>query len=383
MSVRKRTWITSKGEQKEAWIVDYADQTGERHLKTFERKKEADAYAATVRVDIKSGIHTSSKTTVVTAGGRWIDGCKANGLEASTVESYQQHLDNHIVPYLGAVKLAQLTVPVVRNFMDKLRADGRSPAMVKRVVGDLGSLIADAQERGEVAQNVVRSLSKRKGRESERRQKGKLKAGEDFPTPAEIRAIVEHLQGRWRPLLLTAIFAGLRASELRGLRWQDIDLKRAELHVRQRADKFRVIGKPKSWAGERTIPMPPILVSALREWKLACPKGHATLVFPTGAGTVEYHSNITRRGLEPVQEAAGVVTKSGEAKYPGLHALRHFYASWCINRKEDGGLGLPLKVVQDRMGHSSIQMTADVYGHLFPSGDNGAELAAAEKALLG
>jgi integrase len=141
--------------------------------------------------------------------------------------------------------------------------------MVKRVVGDLGSLLADAQERGEVAQNVVRSLSKRrKRREAERRQKGKLKVGVDIPTPAEIKAIVSHLQGRWRLLLLTAIFAGLRASEIRGLRWQDVDLKRGELHVRQRADKFKTIGKPKSVAGERSVPMPPILVNALREWKL-------------------------------------------------------------------------------------------------------------------
>jgi len=389
MSVRKRTWTTRNGEAKEAWVVDYADQRGARHLKTFERKKEADAYAATVRVDIRAGVHTSSKVTVAHAGKHWIDSCKAHGLEESTLESYQQHLDDHIAPYLGAVKLSQLTVPLVRDFMDKLRANGRSSAMVKRVVGDLGSILADAQERGEVAQNVVRSLSKRrKRREAERRQKGKLKVGVDIPTPAEIKAIVAHLQqdqwrGRWRPLFLTAIFAGLRASEIRGLRWQDIDLKRGELHVRQRADKFKTIGKPKSAAGERTVPMPPILVNALREWKLACPKSELGLVFPTGAGEVEYHSNIVTRGLAPVQVAAGVVTKGGAPKYTGLHALRHFYASWCINRKEDGGLGLPLKVVQHRLGHSSIQMTADVYGHLFPSGDDGAELAAAEKALLG
>ena len=64
-------------------------------------------------------------------------------------------------------------------------------------------------------------------------------------------------------------------------------------------------------------------------------------------------------------------------------ALRHFYASWCINRRVDGGLELPLKVVQARLGHASIQMTADTYGHLFPRGDDGAELAAAEKAFLG
>ena len=121
----------------------------------------------------------------------------------------------------------------------------------------------------------------------------------------------------------------------------------------------------------------------MREWKLFCPKGELGLIFPTGAGKVEYHSNIVTRGLAPVQVAASVVTKAGKAKYTGLHALRHFYASWCINRKEDDGLGLPFKVVQHRLGHSSIQMTADVYGHLFPSGDDGAELAEAQKALLG
>jgi hypothetical protein len=72
-----------------------------------------------------------------------------------------------------------------------------------------------------------------------------------------------------------------------------------------------------------------------------------------------------------------------QAKYPGLHSLRHFYASWCINRRVDGGLELPLKVVQARLGHASIQMTADTYGHLFPRGDDGGELAAAERAFLG
>lgn len=71
-----------------------------------------------------------------------------------------------------------------------------------------------------------------------------------------------------------------------------------------------------------------------------------------------------------------------QAKYTGMHALRHFYASWCINQKADGGLGLAPKAVQERLGHSSITMTMDVYGHLFPRGDDAEELAAAEQALL-
>ncbi len=70
-------------------------------------------------------------------------------------------------------------------------------------------------------------------------------------------------------------------------------------------------------------------------------------------------------------------------KYTGPHALRHFYASWCINRPADGGLGLPPKVVQERLGHSSIQMTLDVYSHLFPKGDASAMDNAASALLAG
>jgi integrase len=79
---------------------------------------------------------------------------------------------------------------------------------------------------------------------------------------------------------------------------------------------------------------------------------------------------------------AGLVTADGQPEYSSLHALRHFYVSWSIYRKVDGGLELPIKVVQGRLGHVSIKMTADVYGHLFPRGNDAAELAAAEKALL-
>ena len=387
MSVRKRSWETN-GERKEAWIVDYVDQHGDRHIKTFARKRDADAYHADVAVGVRAGIHTadSRSITIAEAGRRWIESGEAADLERTTLEQYRQHLELHIVPLIGSVKLTQLTAPMVRRFEDQLRAD-RSPAMVRKVMGSLGAIFADAQERGLVAQNVVRGLRSRrrrgKDRRADRRQKGKLKIGVDIPTPDEVRAIIAHLEGRWGPMLLTAIFTGLRASELRGLRWADVDLKRGELHVRQRADRFNVIGRPKSEAGDRTIPLLPMVVNALREWKLACPKGELDLAFPNGRGQVENTSNIVQRVLHPIQIAAGITDKRGRAKYTGLHALRHFYASWCINRKTDGGLELPLKVVQTRLGHASIQMTADRYGHLFPRGDDKAELAAAEKAFLG
>jgi integrase len=397
MSIRKRMWKTAKGEAKEAWVVDYVDQAGKRRLKTFARKKEADAFRSQAHVEVRAGVHTpdSASITVAKAGDLWIETCEGRELERSTINSYRQHLKFHILPFLGRLKLSQLAAPLIREFEDKLRngdpapgeTDGkkRSSAMVKKITSSLGALLTDAQERGHVARNVARDLRSRrkKGADSraEKRQKGKLKVGVDIPTRQETKAIVDHLQGRWRPIILTAIFTGLRSSELRGLRWIDIDLKRNELHVRQRVDQFRAFGAPKSESGERTIPLPPIVVNTLKEWKLACPKSALGLVFPTGKGTPENHANLINRGLIPAQIAAGVMA-NGTAKYTGLHALRHFYASWCINAKEDGGLGLSAKVAQARLGHSTIAMTLDTYGHLFPRGDDGSELAAAERSLL-
>src|SRR5262249_10509853 len=103
----------------------------------------------------------------------------------------------------------------------------------------------------------VRGKRHKRRADSQERRGSKLKVGVDIPTPDEIKRIIGAATGKWRPFLLTAIFTGLRASELRGVRWQDIDLKKGELNVRQRADRYRQIGAPKTEAGERTVPPPP------------------------------------------------------------------------------------------------------------------------------
>lgn len=411
MSIRKRTWTNGKGEEKTAWVVDYADGKGVRRLKTFGKKKDADQFAATAKVEVREGSHVadSASVTVKAAAAFWIATGEQEGLERSSIDQRKRHLTLHIEPFIGATLLSHLTVPGVREFADKLRENGRSSAMVRKVLGSLGAICSDAQERGLATRNPVRDLrgARRRGKErqADKRQKGKLKVGVDIPTREEIKAIVGAATGRWRPLLITAVFTGMRSSELRGLRWQDVDFERAQISVHQRADDYGEIGRPKSEAGERTIPVPPAVINALREWKLACPRrmtgndpdGNPVrelhYVFPTGSGNIESRSNMTKRGFLPTQVAAGVSVASDEtdeggkivmlAKYGGMHSLRHFYASWLINRPQEGGLGLPPKVIQERLGHSSIVMTMDVYGHLFPRGDDADEMAAAERALLG
>jgi integrase len=378
MSVRKRQWTTRRGEQKEAWIVDYIDQKGERHIQTFARKKGADEFQATVKVDVRQGIHTphAKSLTVAEAGRDWLAYVAAEGRERSTLQSYEAHVSLHINPRLGREKLAKLTAPRIHKFRDELVVI-MSRATAKKVLVSLKSLLRDARRRGNVAQNVAIDVKIA----VDKRSKRKLKVGEDIPTTDEIRQIIHAATGKARPFMITAIFTGLRASELRGLRWQDVDLNKGELHVRQRADRFNVIGLPKSESGDRTVPLPVQVINTLKEWRLACPKGSLGLVFPNGAGNIEAHSNNVKRILGPVQVKAGVVDAAGRAKY-GMHSFRHFYASWLINRKVDGRLELPLKIVQARLGHSSIVMTSDVYGHLFPATDGGAEMATAASALF-
>jgi integrase len=106
---------------------------------------------------------------------------------------------------------------MVSDFRIKLRDADVSPAMVKKVLTSLSSIVADAQEAGLVTQNVVRSVTGRKKKRTKAEQKRKLRVGVDIPLPAEIKSMVEASTGRWRTFMMFAVSTGLRSSELRGL----------------------------------------------------------------------------------------------------------------------------------------------------------------------
>jgi len=374
MSIRKRTWETTDG-PKTAWVVDYKDQSGTRRLKTFTRQKDARAWwDGHAGHEVARGTHTpeSASITVAEAGANWIKWAELEGLERATVEGYRQHVKFHINPHIGNVKLAKLTSPGVERFRDALLETISRP-LAKKVMTSLKGLLKRAQLRGEVAQNVALPVSVT----MKKRDKRNLEVGVDVPSPPEIKQIIDACEDRWRPVIVTAIFTGLRSSELRGLTWGRVDLDAREIQVRQRADRWNKMGPPKSEAGERDVPVPPIVVNTLREWKLRCPKGDLDLVFPTGSGGIEAQTNIYRRGLGETLQRIGMVDGRGRQKY-GLHSLRHFYASWLISQ------GFQAKRVQGLLGHASIVLTMDCYAHWFPNEEDDHErLAAGELAVMG
>ena len=309
-SVYKRAWTGQDGRERVRWVAAYKDQDGRRHNKGFLARKDAKAFLVLTEGEVVRGVHTPESTsiTVAAAARLWLKRGELEKLERSSLRQYRNHVDLHILPLIGTVKLARLSTPVVQAFRDKL-VETRSRALARKVLASLKSIIGEAMRRGLVAQNTAVPVTV----DVKKREQGKLTVGVDVPSKAEVNLLLDRAQGRCRPFFVTAIFTGMRASELRGLVWDAVDLDKKTIHVRQRADLWGTIGNPKSAAGDRTIPMSPAVVNTLREWKLACPKGPLGLVFPNSAGNVESHANITTRRFAPLQRAAlGAVKRSSK-----------------------------------------------------------------------
>jgi integrase len=220
----------------------------------------------------------------------------------------------------------------------KLAGSGLADATIRKIVTSLKAILKHARSRLDVMHhNPAEDL-----RVEASSRTRLIKAGTDFPTQQEIATIVAAASGIGRPFVLLAVFAGLRASELRGLRWSDNDFTKGTVTVAQRADRYGAIGNPKSATSARTIPLPPIVINALKEWRLATfhPKKDQDLVFGTVTGRPQNHGNLYLRMWQPLLASAGI-----DKPYT-LHSLRHFFCSWLINREEEGGRGLSLKQAQ-------------------------------------
>jgi integrase len=355
-SIHKVRW-SSGGKEKTAWAVDYFDQERKKRRRTFKTQREAKEWDIAAQGEIKAGRHTpdSRSITVIEAMRLWCDRCRlrvnldgGDRLEWSTVRQYDSHAAHIAGSSIAGVKLSRLGMPMVEAFKDELLGRGISSATARKILTSLKTAITEAQRRGLVAQNVAADV--RYGR----RKRRSVVEGEDIPTKAGLQVILAKA-GKWYPLLVTAAFTGMRSSELRGLRWGDVDFEAKAVHVRRRADARRTIGDPKSAAGTRTIPLIDIVANALRarrvesEWA-----GPDDYVFCNSRGRIAFYQSIQDRGFIPVQVAAGI----NPARY-GMHSLRHFYASWLIGLRHYSP-----KEIQVMLGHATLAMTFDTYGHL-------------------
>ena len=186
-----------------------------------------------------------------------------------------------------------------------------------------------------------------------------------------MKAILDNADDSLMFLVLFAASTGLRAGEQWASSWRDVDADDAMLNIERRVDSYGEVGPPKSVAGIREVPLSVQLLRLLKEWRLQSNySGSDDLIFPNKKGRFMCHDNLVKRRYKPTLEAVGV---SGI----NWHSLRHYAVSTWIEA------GLAPKTVQTFAGHSSLQVTMDRYGHLFPSDDHRVAMDAIAGELMG
>jgi integrase len=387
------SWTTKSGKKVTRWQVRYKDRAGRRRSSQFDTKGEADDFADTVTSAVRAGRHTHNRDTITVAQAaeRWLAAC-ARGrhgrdpCEPKTLDVYEQFVRLHIVPALGGSMLNTLTPGRVRQFRDlDMLEGGRSRYLTAKVLTALSAICSDAVGDELMPINPCTGIKL----VSNRREKAEV----TIPSKDQVRAIMEVAERwangntsavfdtqrgpmrfaaritRWRALwwygfLRFLITTGCRSSEVRGAPWSAIE--GSVFSVRQRADYKGTIGPPKSAAGWRDLDLDDGMLAVLDRWRPVAPKSKANLIFPGTGGAPEQLSNISKRLWFPMLREAGIAklvrgpdgTERHDSPFT-IHDLRHFHASLMIeaNMKE--------KQLQAHMGHSSIKVTLDIYGHLF------------------
>jgi integrase len=386
-TIRKRQW-TNKSGAHEAWLLNYMDANGKRHREQFDKKRDAEARRKEIEEQIGKGTYRpdAAITTLRAACESYekdLSARKDRG-EKVTPEYFDNvtgHLWNYIAPDderrakqkgknkrrpdlfeagIGDKKLAQLSARNVGEFRDAVRKSGVGIATTRQILGTLSRVLQHAIASDLLAINVAKGI-RVVGKRNEDAKKIVP------PSKDAIAAVIKAADEDFKVKLTFAAASGIRASELHALRWSHLDLKASEVTIETRVDSKRNEDTTKSQAGLRTVPLGAHVVKLLKEWRLKTSfKKDGDLVFPNSKGNFENHKNMRTRVLAPtLQRAAEAMKKDGKPfKRFGWHALRHFAISTWIEA------GLKPKTIQTFAGHSSLAVTMDRYGHLFPSEDH-------------
>tara|TARA_R110002073_G_scaffold2899_1_gene18738 strand:+ start:30749 stop:31882 length:1134 start_codon:yes stop_codon:yes gene_type:complete len=346
-----------------AWVVDFRDQNGGRRNKNFERKRDAESFLDEVKRQVRSGMFVTDdvSVTVANAAKRHLESAEILALEKGTQSQYEQHTRLYIQPLLGTVLLTHLGERQVYCFLDDV-VEAASASMAKKVLSTLSRIIKSAQKRGYVGRNIIvdKGISAPRADAFVKR----------MPEKSELANLLAKSSGLTRVLLMTAMLTGMRQGELRALTWDDVCFDVNIIRVRKSGRHDGTVKGTKTPKGHRDIPISGELSRVLKEWKLSSPSGTKNLVFPNGRGNMEGASNIRNRIFIPAMNRIGLtMTKpnddGGDTMSPAFrfHDLRHAAAALFIEQ------GMSAKRVQELMGHSSVQVTFDVYGYLFRDPD--------------
>jgi len=323
--------------------------------KTFPTLAAARSWRHESQVALRKGLlRSSSQLTLAEAAKTWLSAAAAGivrtrtgeAYKPSAIRAYRQALNHRVFPTLGAKRITAITNTMLQDFADQLSAQGLSASSVRNTILPLRAIFRRAHRRNDVAVNPTLKLTLPVVRSQRER----------VAAPTEIAPLLDALQADDRAIYATALYAGLRLGELQALQWDDIDLKTNLIHVTRSWDRQAGFVAPKSRSGTRRVPITATLRRELLNHRLQQGRGGRGFAFPNkrghkpfNAGTLKLHTDAwTDNGLTPIS----------------LHECRHSYAAYMI------AAGINPKALSTYMGHSSITITLDRYGHLLPGNES-------------
>ncbi len=370
----------------EAWV--YSKRDGRKIRKTFPTRAAAKGWREDSRGAVKRGeLRPPTTTTVRQAAEVFMAGAKAKTIptasgddyKPATLRGYRVSLDKRILPALGNRRLSDVHRADVQELADRLTAEGLSASTVQNTLDPLRAIYRRAIRRDEgVTINPTKGLELR--RPDGRRDR--------IASPAEATLLIDAVAEDERALWATAFYAGLRRGELRALRWKHIDLEARVIHVSRGWDAIEGEQDTKSAAGKRKVPILDPLATALIAHKARSGCADDALVFGRTATDPFNPETVRRNALaawgwkeapnpdypDADKKTIHVKARKDALKPITLHEARHTCASLLI------AAGVNAKALSVIMGHSTIAMTFDTYGHLMPGGLD--EAAAVTNAYL-
>ena len=328
----------------------YRDPQGRSRRKSFKRKRDAEMFLASADVDMRRGEWVDPNAGRMLFSD-WVEEWRTTTvhLRASTADRYERDLRLHVLPRFGTMRLSDLTPRDVRAWLSELTAAGAGPSAVNRRFRVLRMLMNAAVD------NELLARAPTKGVKPPPIPKQEMR----FLSAVEVRELAEAIHPWFRTWVYFAAYTGLRWSEMLGLRRKDVDLLRGHVRVEQQIievrSRFLGFGPVKTDAGRRTVTMPRFLIEMMEE-QLAerAQPGKDGLVFVNTAGNSPHASSFNGQTWRLAKKRAGFENLR-------WHDLRHTAVALAIEQ------GAHAKAIQERLGHSSIAVTLDRYGHLLPS----------------
>jgi integrase len=275
----------------------------------------------------------------------WLDEIRGS-VRANTLEFYRYRLERHVLPRLGNRRLDEIGVDDIVGLINDLRERGYAPQSVTAILTPLSRVLSHAARRSLIPSSPMSRLDR-----SERPRAWTV--APRILNRVEIGRLLEAASPRHRTLLAVAIFTGLRQSELRGLRWRDIDFSDQVIHVRHALDRRGALGRLKTRHSVRDVALMPALVAALAEHRER--SAYAALndfVFTTRTARPIHWRSISRLALRPALARAGLDAIR-------WHDLRHTYAALLISG------GANVVHVANQLGHGNPHLTLSHYGREF------------------